>query len=114
MSTLRLSREHSLNPSVEKCSLCGNDMGVVLFGAAYKGEAPRYVSTGHICDRCQSVMDSGGVFIFEACGGRVAQRTGRMIALSARARKELFGAEKSNVVHMEHEAFENLKKGDIN
>ncbi|MCK4960780.1 MAG: hypothetical protein KAT00_15310, partial [Planctomycetes bacterium] len=81
--SLRLHREHGVNPSVEHCCLCGDSIGVVMFGAACKGEAPRKVSMGNVCDKCKGVLDSGGVFVFEAIGPDPDQRTGRMVAITS-------------------------------
>lgn len=33
---LTLSKKYGVNPSVETCAICGNEMGVLLFGNSYK------------------------------------------------------------------------------
>lgn len=50
---LKVSPKHGLNPSIEKCPVCGKEMGIVLYGRL-KGdiEAPKY-SEQNLCDECK-------------------------------------------------------------
>lgn len=49
-----LSKKHGVNPSIEICSICGKDMGIIMFGKLKDDiEAPRQICLGHICDDCQ-------------------------------------------------------------
>lgn len=49
---LRLDPEYGVNPSIQKCNLCKEDIGILMFGAALKGkEAPRE-TFGAICEKC--------------------------------------------------------------
>ncbi len=52
-----LSKEHGVNPSVSVCKVCGKDDGLVLFGAAIKGEAPRQHLSNEPCKDCQDRFD---------------------------------------------------------
>ena len=36
MSGIRLSKKYGVNPSLSQCLICGKDVGVILFGAAWK------------------------------------------------------------------------------
>ena len=53
--TIRLSKKHGVNPSLEVCFWCGEPMGVALLGKL-KGdaEAPREICTSYeMCDKCK-------------------------------------------------------------
>ncbi len=54
---MRLSKEHGLNPSILKCPICGKDGDLVLFGAAWKGEAPMYVKGQDPCEKCRQDLE---------------------------------------------------------
>ena len=95
---LRISKKYGLNPSVETCTICGKDMGVVLFGTSYKdsngktSKAPHEVCTGGICEDCKRVIDNGGIFFIEVRDGERGgnpYRTGRIIAVKEDAVKEI-------------------------
>lgn len=63
--SVRISDKHGVNPSVEKCFVCGEDKGVVLFGRL-KGdaEAPRSVCLDYEpCDECKRWMEQGVILI---------------------------------------------------
>lgn len=96
---MKISKKYGLNPSVEKCAVCGKDMSVVLFGTSYKdtngktAEAPREVCLGHLCEDCQKVLDQGGVFIIEVRDGESGNnpyRTGRLIGIKREAAERMF------------------------
>ena len=62
---IRLSEQHGVNPSVEKCFYCMKDIGVVLFGKM-KGDkkAPEHVVTStEPCDECKELMERGIILI---------------------------------------------------
>ena len=95
---LRVSKKYGVNPSVEVCTICGKDMGVVLFGTSYKdangkpSAAPHEVCTGSICDDCKQVIDNGGIFFIEVRDGESGNspyRTGRIIAVKEDAVKKI-------------------------
>lgn len=58
-----LHPEHGLNPSIELCIVCGEEMGIALLGNNIKGQAPHHICTGEICDNCKKIIDDGGCFI---------------------------------------------------
>ena len=114
--SITLSKKYGVNPSVEKCAVCGKDMSVVLFGTSYKGpdgktaEAPREVCLGHLCDDCQKVVDQGGVFIIEVRDGESGNnpyRTGRLVAIKREAAERMF-KEVHPIAYMEQSNFEPL------
>lgn len=45
-----LHPEHGLNPSIELCIVCGEEMGIALLGNNIKGQAPHHICTGGVCD----------------------------------------------------------------
>ena len=62
--SIRLHPEFGLNPAVSKCYFCGEDSGLVLAGAACKGEAPRnMVWDMNPCLTCEAQMKAGIMLI---------------------------------------------------
>jgi len=64
-NNLLLSEKHGVNPSVTKCFLCGEDVGVALFGKM-KGdvEAPRSCILDYEpCSKCKDYMKQGVILI---------------------------------------------------
>ncbi len=79
-----LHPEHGLNPSIELCIVCGEEMGIALLGNNIKGQAPHHICTGEICDNCKKIIDDGGCFIIEVEDGsdqKNPYRTGRYCAM---------------------------------
>ena len=118
MGSITVSKKYGVNPSMEVCSICGETMGVVLFGASYKdkdgksAEAPLNVCMGNICDSCKKVLDDGGIFFIEVLDGEEGDnpfRTGRMIALKEEAVKKVF-KDYSKVNYMERSLWEQVFK----
>jgi len=116
MSGIKLSKEFGVNPSVEKCAVCGKDMSVVLFGTSWKdangktAEAPREVCLGHLCDDCKKVVNQGGVSIIEVRDGESGNnpyRTGRLVAIKREAAERMF-KEVHPIAYMEQSNFEPL------
>lgn len=66
---ITLHPEHGLNPSIEVCMICGEEMGIALLGNNIKGQAPHHICTGEICDNCKKIIDDGGCFIIEVEDG---------------------------------------------
>lgn len=87
-----LHPEHGLNPSIELCIVCGEEMGIALLGNNIKGQAPHHICTGEICDNCKKIIDDGGCFIIEVEDGsdqKNPYRTGRYCAIKKQQRKYL-------------------------
>lgn len=65
MTTIKLHREHGLNPTIPICFWCGEDRNeVALLGAAYKGAAPmQMVLDYEPCDQCAEKMALGITFM---------------------------------------------------
>lgn len=66
---ITLHPEHGLNPSIEVCMICGEEMGIALLGNNIKGQAPHHICTGEVCDNCKKIIDEGGCFIIEVEDG---------------------------------------------
>lgn len=83
MGTLRLSKEHGVNPSIPECLYCGKPKNeVVLFGASYKDENGRPAKAPMHCgpldsEPCEECAEKfkGGIILIEAA--RTA--TGRVL-----------------------------------
>lgn len=65
MSSIKLSKEHGVNPSVFHCFWCGREMGIALFGRLPKdAEAPRSTVINYaFCEHCLKDMAMGVTFI---------------------------------------------------
>lgn len=73
MSSIRLSEEHGLNPSLIKCFICGENVGIAMNGRLPKDQkAPMYVINGEICNKCKSIIDNGYIAIIE-CSNPVSE-----------------------------------------
>lgn len=54
---ITLSPNHGLNPAIDRCMICGNGHGIVLFGQMENDEkAPQEVCTGRVCIECQDEL----------------------------------------------------------
>lgn len=51
-----LHREYGVNPSIEICIVCGEEMGISLLGNGIKVQAPHHICTGEICDNCKKTI----------------------------------------------------------
>lgn len=65
MTTIKLHREHGLNPTIPICFWCGKERNeAALLGAAYKGEAPMQMVLDYKpCDQCAEKMALGIAFM---------------------------------------------------
>lgn len=102
-----LHPEYGVNPSIEICIVCGEEMGIALLGNGIKGQAPHHICTVEVCDNCKKIIDDGGCFIIEVEDGsdqKNPYRTGRYCAIKKEAAKKLFGQE-HNIVYMEKSVY---------
>lgn len=90
--SLRLHPKYGVNPTMPVCFLCGQEKGeVALLGAAYQGEAPRYMVVDRApCERCRAHMKVG-VILVEALGESMdtAQPQGGYAVLSEEGIRKL-------------------------
>lgn len=66
MGGIRVSDKHGVNPSVEKCFVCGKDKGVIMFGKLPGDvEAPpsMVLPSKEPCDECLDYMGKGIILI---------------------------------------------------
>lgn len=64
---IRLSKKHGVNPSLLKCIMCGESIGVALMGRLKDdAEAPSECINGDICDKCNERMGDEYVGLVEA------------------------------------------------
>ena len=111
---MRLSKKFGANPSVLKCEVCGKEYGVGLFGASIKDketgktvEAPPTMVHG-LCNDCQKVVDAKGLLVIEVRDGETGNnpyRTGRIVGITADARKRMFPDMDSSICYMERSVF---------
>jgi CRISPR/Cas system-associated protein Cas10 (large subunit of type III CRISPR-Cas system) len=93
--SIRLSPKHGVNPGIDQCPICGNDVGIVLFGLLPNDkEAPhKSVITNTVCQQCNEHMKIG-IIAIEAdtsltTDRRNPYRTGRIFVLKESAIKKL-------------------------
>ena len=107
--SITLSPKHGVNPSLLHCECCGKEIGVALLGKLKDdAKAPRDIYQG-LCDKCQEVVDQGGVLILEVRDGEEGNnpyRTGRMVGCS----KDFKDRNKieHSIVYMEQSLFSQL------
>ena len=60
--SIKLSKEHGVNPTILKCPCCGKDTGLALLGKL-KGDkkAPPYMYDRELCDECKKTH----ILVFE-------------------------------------------------
>lgn len=96
MSSIKLHKEHGLNPTVTACYFCGGEKNeVALLGAAFKDRAPMHmVINREPCDKCKTIM-SLGIMIVEMKNGTrdsvddMSSRTGRIYVIKEEAMMKL-------------------------
>ena len=64
--SLRLSKEHGLNPSLLVCPICGKDVGIALLGANGDKKAPYQITSIELCNDCKQKVKEGNTFILSA------------------------------------------------
>ena len=98
--SIRLHKEHGLNPTLSICIICKEETGeIALLGAGYKGEAPKHLVTSVIpCDKCKEKYLKTGVMLAEVeikynTIKRELQPTGNLAVITDEAFKRLFAQE---------------------
>lgn len=111
--SIALSPKYGVNPSVQQCYVCGEDVGVILFGhmkdkgasrkrcaepreAQSDIEAPRTVCLDkEPCDKCKEHMKQGIILIGVRDGesGENPYRTGEFLVIKQEAAERLFCGE---------------------
>ena len=92
--SIKLHKEHGLNPTLSVCIICGKDTEeIVLLGAAYKGKAPMHMVTSvEPCKECREKYLSKGVLLVETLEeSRVP--TGRVMVVTKEGFSILFNVE---------------------
>ena len=64
--SLRLSKEHGLNPSLLVCPICGKNVGIALLGANGGKKAPYQMTSIELCNDCKQKVKEGNTFILSA------------------------------------------------
>lgn len=95
MKSIRLHKEHGLNPTIPNCYVCGKQKNeIALLGAAYKEKAPMggLVIDKTPCDECKELMKQGVILISVKDGesGDDPYRTGKFVVLKLDAAKRVF------------------------
>ena len=114
MGGIRVSEKYGVNPSMEQCFYCGEDVGIVLFGAmsgaraaamggGRDGEAPRRVCFGthsEPCPKCKGWMEKGVMLVSVRDGQDESEqnpyRSGRMAVVSEDGVRAVFDPESAD------------------
>lgn len=96
--SIRLHKEHGLNPTMSVCLLCQEETGeIALLGASYKGEAPmKMVTSIEPCKKCKKKYLSVGVLLvevklgFDDRGKAMKEPTGNVTVLKDKAFEQVF------------------------
>jgi len=111
--SIRLHKEHGVNPTIPQCFICGEDKNeLVLFGAAYKGQVPMHMIVNYEpCEKCKEKYLVDGVLLIE-CYLENEKRvpTGSFVVLKEEAFKRIFTIDfpENRICHIEEEAFKLL------
>lgn len=114
MSSIRLHKEHGLNPTIPQCFFCGKDKNeILLLGASYKEQAPMHIGVVNKepCDECKSMMAQGVMLISVKDGeqGENPYRTGRVCVLKVEAAQRMFNSiGNSRVAFIEDSAWKKI------
>jgi hypothetical protein len=112
-NSIRLHREHGLNPTIAVCFFCGKEKNeIALLGAACKERAPMHSVVDRVpCDECKKFMDMG-IMLVEVQDGSDRQnpyRTGKMSVIKEEAAQRIFKSlNGSRFAFVEHSAWEKI------
>lgn len=104
-----LSEKHGVNSSISHCFICGDEVGLILFGKLKDDkEAPKHVSDPSVlCDRCKKHLDDGNKFVLEVADESTEDnpiRTGNFVGLKGTALPDM----KSPVSYCVHSLFQKM------
>jgi len=118
--SIRLHKEHGLNPTISQCIICGEDKNeIMLLGAAYKEQAPMHmVMTVEPCDKCREKYLSVGILLVEAEENDKGDRipTSRVLVLKEEAFKRVFPemtVPEKRIAFVEKEVFQFIQKEGV-
>lgn len=113
-NSIRLHKEHSLNPTLCTCFYCGKETGeIALLGASYGGEAPMHMCTSlEPCKECKEKYKDYVLLVEatatqeDAWSPKIAQPqpTGRWLAI----KKEFIKIENKGVCYVSPDDFEEI------
>ena len=114
---LRLSKEHGVNPSIDTCFVCGEEIDLILFGTSYKDEngktakAPAKICSGRLCKKCEELIERGYVFFIVVKDGKPCknpQRSGPIVQMKKEVAKEMFHDGVHNINYLEESAYKQI------
>lgn len=98
MPSIRLHKEHGVNPTIPTCFFCGKPKNeIALLGSAYKGEAPMNMCLDkEPCDECRQYMEMGVILVSVRDDGPNTDkenpyRTGAFAVIREEAACRIFG-----------------------
>jgi hypothetical protein len=97
--SIRLHKEHGLNPTLCQCIICGEDTGeIALLGSSYKEKAPMHMVVNYEpCKTCRDGYLARGVMLVEMKEQKVYGKehkvpTGKIVVITEKAFKRIFNA----------------------
>ena len=110
--SIRLHKEHGVNPTIPQCMYCGKDKNeIALLGAAYKGEAPMHMVLDiEPCDDCKEKFKGFVLLIVADEMGGKPQPTGEWAAMKREIFADLFTVPvPEKMCFIDNETFKMLK-----
>lgn len=85
---------HGMGVALDHCRICAADISVILYSKqkGHEDEDFKNVCTGHLCEKCQKVLDMKGCVIIEVKDGEISDnpyRTGRIVGVNEEIKKSL-------------------------
>lgn len=95
---------NGMGVALDHCRICAADIGIVLYGKqkGHEDEDCKNVCTGHLCEKCQKVLDMKGCVIIEVKDGETGNnpyRTGRIVGVNEEIKNSLGITDDSVFMH---------------
>lgn len=107
-SGIPVSDNYGLNPSIEICTICGKDIGIVLFGKLENDKkAPKEVCLGNLCDNCKKKLEeNNNVILIEI--NELHYPTGKYCIISKLCLNSEYIKDDSNILYIPEQTFKQL------
>lgn len=118
--SIKISKEHGINPSICLCPICRNETGIALFGKI-KGDikAPKYIIGSTLCDKCKEQINNGKIFFVEVNAsntGEIISCIGRTVIINKKDAKQILNDNEIAIgyVYIDKNNFERMFGNIIN
>lgn len=110
-------QEDKIGVTLRYCFCCGKDLDIMIFQKkkSYKGEVPRKLTDGTLCESCAGVVKQNGLLIVSVRDGEGKAhpenpyRTGNIRGITEEAKHRIFGDDYNETfTYMEDKSFNQL------